>query len=194
MKFEIFKFKSVTSTNDVAINLIKEKQRISGCVHADKQTKGRGTYGKKWVSEKGNLFVSLFFPLDEGFPPFNEFSTINPIIISSVIKKFCNNKKISLKFPNDVFLNKKKICGLLQELITLKKRKFLVIGIGVNIISKPKIKNKYQSTSIFTETNNKPSITKVVDLIISSYENFFIELSSYKYENYIKKAEFLSLI
>ena len=194
MKFEIFKFDSVTSTNDVAINLIKEKQKEFGCVYARIQTKGRGTRGRKWISDEGNLFVSLFFPLDEDFPPFNEFSTINPIIISSVIKKFSNNKKISLKFPNDVFLNEKKICGLLQELITLKKRKFLVIGIGVNIISKPKIKNKYQSTSIFTETNNKPSITKVVDLIISSYENFFIELSSYKYENYIKKAESLSLI
>ena len=194
MKFKIFKFKSVTSTNDVAINLIKEKQKISGCVHADKQTKGRGTHGKKWVSEKGNLFVSMFFPLDKNFPPFNEFATINSIIISNVIKKLCNDKKITLKFPYDIFLNKKKICVLLQELITLKERRFLIIGIGINIIKDPKIKEKYQSTSIFMETNTKPSVSKVVDLIISSYENFFIELSSYKYENYIKSAESLSLI
>ena len=44
MRFEIFKFENVTSTNDVAINLIKEKQKEIGCVYADNQTKGSGGY------------------------------------------------------------------------------------------------------------------------------------------------------
>ena len=61
MKFEIFKFEKVTSTNDVAIDLIKEKRKEIGYIYADEQTKGRGTYGKNWVSNKGNLFVSIFF-------------------------------------------------------------------------------------------------------------------------------------
>ena len=62
MRFEIFKFESVTSTNDTAINLIKEKKKEIGCVYASTQTKGRGTHGRKWVSDKGNLFGSIFFP------------------------------------------------------------------------------------------------------------------------------------
>ena len=61
MKFEIFKFNSVTSTNDIAISLIKEKKKESGCVFAEVQTKGRGTHGKKWISKKGNFFGSIFF-------------------------------------------------------------------------------------------------------------------------------------
>ena len=52
MKFEIHKFKSVTSTNDVAINLIKKKRMLFGCVYADIQTRGRGTNGKSWISKK----------------------------------------------------------------------------------------------------------------------------------------------
>ena len=71
MEFEILKFESVTSTNDVAINLIKEKKKETGCVYANEQTKGRGTRGKKWVSKKGNLFGSIFFPLEKNYPPFN---------------------------------------------------------------------------------------------------------------------------
>ena len=55
MRFKIIKFKSVTSTNDVAISLIKEKKKNSGCIYTDFQTKGRGTYGKKWISKKGNF-------------------------------------------------------------------------------------------------------------------------------------------
>ena len=58
MKFQIFKFTSVTSTNDMAINLIKEEKKEVGYVYASTQTKGRGTYGKKWISIKGNLFGS----------------------------------------------------------------------------------------------------------------------------------------
>ena len=98
MKFEIFKFENVTSTNDVAINLIKDEQKEFGCVYANIQTKGRGTHGKKWVSDKGNLFGSIFFPLKNNYPPFNEFSIINPIIISGVIKHFCKKGNINLKF------------------------------------------------------------------------------------------------
>ena len=70
MRFEIFKFERVTSTNDVAINLIKEQKKVSGYVYANKQTKGRGTFGKKWISSEGNLFGSIFFPLKYGYPPF----------------------------------------------------------------------------------------------------------------------------
>ena len=191
MKIETFKFKSVTSTNDVAINLIKEKKKKIGCIYADIQTRGRGTRGRKWVSAHGNLFGSIFFPLRKNYPPFNEFSIINPVIISSVIEHFCEKKKISFKWPNDVFLNGKKICGILQELITLNSKKFLIIGIGLNVISNPNINNKYQATNILLETRKKPSIKKIINLIISSYEKFFFNLNSYNYKDFKKKAEMM---
>ena len=193
MKFEIFKFENVTSTNEVAINLIKEKQKEIGCVYADTQTKGRGTHGRTWVSDKGNLFSSIFFPLENNYPPFNEFSIINPIIISDVIKHFCYKESVNLKFPNDVFVNRKKICGVLQETITLGNRKFLIIGIGVNIVSNPDINDEYQATNILLETKKKPKVKEIIDLIILSYEKFFFDLNFYNYESLKKKAESMVL-
>ena len=193
MKFNIYKFKSVTSTNDVALNLIKDKKENSGFVYTDVQTKGRGTKGKKWVSIEGNLFCSLFFPLAKEHPSFDQFSIINPIIISGVIKKFCSDDKINLKFPNDIFLNGKKICGLLQEVITMENKKYLIVGIGLNIESNPNIYNEYRATNILFETKKKPAIKEVVNLIISSYENFFSKLSIYNYEDFKKKANLMAL-
>ena len=189
MKFEIFKLKSVTSTNDAAINLIKEEKKEVGCVYADKQIKGRGSHGREWISDEGNLFGSIFFPLKNNYPPFNEFSIINPIIISDVIRHFCEKKNISFKFPNDVFVNGKKICGILQELITLNSSKFLIIGIGINIISNPFINNKYQATNILLETQKKPAINEIINLIVSSYERFFNELNLYDYINLKKRVD-----
>ena len=193
MKFEIFKFENVTSTNDIAINLIKKEQKETGCVYAETQTKGRGTHGKEWISDKGNLFGSIFFPLKNNYPSFNEFSTINPLIISYVIKHFCKKKNINLKFPNDILVNGKKICGILQELIVLNSKKFLIIGIGVNIISNPEIKDKYQATNILLETQKEPKIREIIDIIVSSYEEFFINLNSYNYEHIKKKTNLMAL-
>ena len=193
MKFKIFKFESVTSTNDVAINLIKKEQKEFGCVYAGIQTKGRGTHGSKWISNKGNFFVSIFFPLKNNYPSFSEFSIINPIIISGVIKHFCKKENINLKFPNDVLLNGKKICGILQELITLNSRKFLIIGIGVNIVSNPNINNKYQATNILLQTKKEPKINEILDLIIASYKKFFVDLNSYNYTDFKEKADLMVL-
>ena len=192
MKFEIFKFKKVTSTNDEAINLIKNKKKEVGCIFSKTQTKGKGTKGKKWISEVGNLFGSFFFPLEKKYPPFNEFSIINPIIVSDVIRKFCKKNKVSLKWPNDVFVNEKKICGILQEVVTINKKRFLIVGIGINIISNPDINGKYETTNIFNETRKKPNINKIINLLIVSYEKFFLKLNSYNFNNYKVKAELMS--
>ena len=193
MKFKILKFKNITSTNDVALNLIQKEKKEIGCVYADIQTKGRGTHGRKWISDKGNLFGSLFFPLKNNYPAFNEFSIINPVILSGVIGNYCGKNNISFKWPNDLLVNGKKICGVLQELITSNSKKFLIIGIGINIVSHPIIDGERQATNIFFETKIKPSIREMMDKIVSSYEKFFTNLNSYNYLSFKKKAELMAV-
>ena len=63
MKLKKYLFKSVTSTNDIAIKKIKEGIP-SGLIVAKKQIKGRGRYGSSWVYLKNNLFMSVFFNLN----------------------------------------------------------------------------------------------------------------------------------
>ena len=103
-------------------------------------------------------------------------------------------KNISFKWPNDVFLNGKKICGILQELITLNSKKFLIIGIGINIVSNPNINAKYETTNIFLETRKMPSIKEIINQIIFSYEKFFLNLNSYNYNNFKKEADLMAFI
>ncbi len=109
------------------------------------------------------------------------------------MKIFVKKKNITFKRPNDVFVNQKKICGILQELITVNSRKFLIIGIGLNIISNPKINTKYQTTNILIENKKKPSIKEMIRLITSSYEEFFFNLNSYNYKDFKKRADLMAL-
>lgn len=193
MKFQIYNYKELTSTNDMAINLIKGNEINNGCIWAEIQTNGRGTHGKKWISKKGNFFTTIFFNLKNNFPPFDEFSIINPVIISKVIKNLYKEHKISVKWPNDIFINGKKVCGILQELITHNNKKFLIIGVGININSNPNINEPYKTTNIFNETKKKLKIKELLNLIIISYENFFLNLNNYNFSSYKKKAEEIAL-
>ncbi len=193
MKFEIFKFKVVGSTNDVAVNLIQNKKSEYGYVYAEKQIKGRGTQGKKWISKMGNLFGSIFFPLKENYPPFNEFAIISPVLISSVIKNFCADKNITFKWPNDVLVEGKKICGILQEVVNINNNKFLIVGIGINIVSNPDLKMHYQATNILSETKKKPKLDEIIKAVVKSYEKFFNELNTYSFQYYKKKVKLITI-
>ena len=63
MKLNLIKLKEVKSTNDEAIKIIRSKKNKQGIIISNLQTKGKGTMGKKWISQKGNFFASIFFEL-----------------------------------------------------------------------------------------------------------------------------------
>ena len=79
-------------------------------------------------------------------------------------------KKITVKYPNDLLINKKKFCGILQEIIFNKEFKFLIVGIGINLIKNPKIKN-YPTTNILIETGIKIKKLKLIKSIESNYSS-----------------------
>ena len=161
MKLKKFKFKKVKSTNNTAIRIIKETKYNLGMVIAETQEKGRGQYGRKWISSKGNLFVSFFNELNRTNLSISDITKINCLIVKKLLSKF-TRKKILFKKPNDLLIDKKKISGILQEVIFVKDKKFLITGIGINIIKNPNIRN-YPATNLQEVT--KKSISK------SSIEN-----------------------
>ena len=86
MKFKIFRFNKVKSTNDSAIRIIKNSNIDYGMIIADKQAKGRGQYGKKWISYNGNLFVSFFYELGNLTISLKQIKKIFEIKLSKLYK------------------------------------------------------------------------------------------------------------
>ncbi len=158
MKFKKFKFKKVKSTNNTAIRIIKETKYNLGMVVAESQSNGRGQYGRKWISSKGNLFISFFNELNKKNLSINTITKMNCLLVKKLLTSF-TNKKILFKKPNDLLIDKKKISGILQEVIFLRHKKFLITGIGINIIKNPTIRN-YPATNLQEVT--KKSINKLI--------------------------------
>ena len=165
-----FNYKCVNSTNDIAIKLIKKKNIRAGLVLAEKQKKGRGQRGKKWISYKGNLFVSIFFSLDKINLTLKQLTKFNANLVIKLISQYYK-KKIKLKSPNDIMVNKKKICGILQETIKKNNIQYLIVGIGLNLVSSPQV-SKYTTTSLYDLTNSKISVNKISKELKDMYKNF----------------------
>tara|TARA_Y100000992_G_scaffold189692_1_gene128511 strand:- start:543 stop:1079 length:537 start_codon:yes stop_codon:yes gene_type:complete len=157
MKFKKFKFKRIKSTNNTAIRIIRETNCNLGMVIAETQEKGRGQYGRKWISLKGNMFVSFFNELNKTNLSISAITKINCLLVKKLLSKF-TRKKILFKKPNDLLIDKKKISGILQEVIFVNDKKFLITGIGINIVKNPNIKNN-PSTNLQEVT--KKSINKL---------------------------------
>ena len=165
-----FNYKCVNSTNDIAINLIKQNNLKAGLVIAKNQKKGRGQRGKKWISYKGNLFVTIFFSLEKINLTLKQLTKFNANLVIKLISQYYK-KKIKLKLPNDILINKKKICGILQETIQKKNIKYLIVGIGLNLIKSPNIPS-YPTTNLYDLTEKKIGINKITRELKRIYKAF----------------------
>ena len=153
MKIKKFYYKKLNSTNDTSLKKIA-KGIERGIVIANFQNKGKGQRGKNWISFEGNLFMSIFFQIKKKVG-LKKITKINTSIVKTCVQKF-TNYKVKIKLPNDILINNQKICGILQETVFMRNKKFLVVGIGININKSPKIEN-YPTNFInfFTKKNVK---------------------------------------
>ncbi len=185
MRIKLKKFKKVKSTNDVAIKLIKRNFFNPTMITSEKQTNGRGRIGKKWISRSGNLFISLFFKLDQKKINFKQFAILNALLLKKVISKKIS-KKITIKWPNDLLINKQKFCGILQELIRFNHFDFLIVGIGLNTNIAPQNKS-FKSTCLKNILKKKISNQKVLKDITIAYEKFLKEKNKLSFSDLKRK-------
>ena len=166
MRLKKFNFNKVKSTNDTAIRLIKSGIN-SGLVSTNIQTKGKGQRGNKWISKKGNLFISIFFKINRNLS-LKKITTINLSILKKIISSQITGK-IHIKLPNDILIYKKKVSGILQEIMYKNNNKYLIAGIGINIVSSPIITN-YPTTYLNKYSKKKINKIKMINIIKINFE------------------------
>lgn len=163
----IKRFEKIDSTNELAKRLQPEPWTV---ILAKEQKKGYGQEGRNWYSPKGGLYFTLVLPrlkIDN-----LQFLTL---LISFSVAKVIKEKlglEPFIKLPNDVYVNQKKIAGILIENIMGKELLFSIAGIGINtnIDNFPK-ELKDIATSIKIELGRKINNEKLLKEIISEIRN-----------------------
>lgn len=150
----IFYHASIDSTNEEAKRQAAQGAQTGTLYVADYQAAGRGRRGKNWNSSKGeDIFFTILLRPELPVECASMLTLIAALAAAAVSEKY-SEEPCQIKWPNDILLHEKKICGILTEMeVEMGEISYVIIGIGFNINRKkfsPEIEN--MATSIYRET------------------------------------------
>lgn len=165
----------VGSTNTVAKQFADEDNSHGLLVTADMQTSGKGRRGRSWISPKGSG-VWMTLVLKPQLDPRNA-SMLTLVAALAVAKGICELTKLDakIKWPNDIVVNKKKVCGILTEMnAELDYINYVIVGIGINanMTDFPE-EIKEIATSLYLESGNRICRSELICKSMEYFEEYY---------------------
>lgn len=193
---KIIYFDELDSTNNYAKRNALETDTL---IITSYQTNGRGRFNRIWETSRGkNLTFSLVKHFKLGIDEIHLINFYSSYILSYTLKQYLisfGHLEISLKWPNDILLNGKKIAGFLSDVKDLKgDLKKFIIGIGININQKEFNSDIiYKATSLSTETNVETSVEFVlIDFIKNFYSQlYYLNMRDALMQNWIMNSKIM---
>ena len=161
----------VDSTNDAVKRWLNDGARDPFLIAARQQTKGRGRSGRIWSSKSGNLAATFYYPFDGSHQEAARLSFAVSLAVRDALRQLAPTPDIKLKWPNDVLMNGKKVCGILLENLghDSDRRLQLLIGIGINLMHHPDPENSnWPPTSVYAETNDRVGFKHALNTLSSA--------------------------
>jgi BirA family biotin operon repressor/biotin-[acetyl-CoA-carboxylase] ligase len=181
---KLISFDELDSTN----NYIKQHLDVldSGTiVIAKNQTNGYGRKGRVWFNDKENSLTLSMLVKQNLRENLGLITQLTAVSVLKTLEQY--NIKASIKWPNDILINNKKVCGILVENIISKNSVSVIIGIGININNKKFDKSIIdKATSLYLETNQRFDVLNIQNILLEKLENYY-----YQYLN--NNTEFLDI-
>ena len=179
-------YEEIDSTNRLAKDLAAQNTPSGTVIIADRQTAGRGRLGKNFYSPTGGLYMSAVLRPDISLTAMMSVTACTAVAVHEALREFGISTEI--KWVNDLFLNGRKICGILSEgsfNAELLKMDYLVIGIGINLHPEPDLPEELKDiiTDIESETGKKLNRCQVIASILKNLKKYFSEI---KQKTYLK--------
>jgi len=129
---EIHHFTKLSSTNNLAKELAMKGVKEGTIIIAETQSRGRGRVGRRWVSPKGGIWFSTILRPQVSPKDALKLTFMTAVAVAKTVRKTFN-LNAEIKWPNDVLINGRKVCGILTEMSTRGNIvDFVVIGVGIN--------------------------------------------------------------
>jgi len=191
----LYIFPELESTNTFARKLIEEGAPEGTVVLADYQSAGKGRFGRSWYSSRAvNILMSLILRPRITVEAIQNITMATANILIDSFHQFLqqvgeNDIAFTVKWPNDILVQGKKIAGILVESgVKNKSVEFVIIGMGINVnqdIQELDAGVKDEATSFYTETGRTFSRENLIVQLLYNFERKYIELERSKYEHVI---------
>ena len=178
MNFPLLKLRETVSTN----NFIKENpdlfQENFTAVRTQKQTGGRGRYTRTWYSTSDDLVFSfIYYPAIK--TDVQILTLYAGLAVYNALDLLTQTEHLIIKWPNDIYLGGKKICGILCELVHINNRPAVITGIGVNVNTEIYPEELLSiATSLHIATRRKFSLDNLLESIMESVQIQYSRISS----------------
>jgi BirA family biotin operon repressor/biotin-[acetyl-CoA-carboxylase] ligase len=171
-QFKLIALETIDSTNKEARRLCAASAPDGTLVWAGSQTAGRGRQGRNWVSPPGNLYCSLVVRPHVGAARATELTFVAAVVVAEAICALLPGTPVRCKWPNDVLIRGRKVAGILLEASASETSdvEWVVIGIGVNVVSHPcDAETLYPATSLTAESVREVSSAQVLVAVCTGF-------------------------
>lgn len=175
----IYSFETIDSTNTFAKSLPQHKAPHGTIIIADEQTAGRGRMQREWISTKGkNLLFTLILYPEFGVEKVSLLPFAGALAVTDAIETV-TALSATCKWPNDVMINSKKVCGMLLETSTGgSPTPKIILGIGVNVNQEDFPEElRYKASSLKNESGIEVDRVRLLRKILEELENRYDQLS-----------------
>ena len=188
MQYNLLHFKEIDSTNSYLKNTYRLLDNFT-FVSADYQSKGKGREDRVWQSESGeNLVFSFLIKNEELMKRSAILSILTAVEVAKEIEKY-GIDKVSIKWPNDVLIGDKKVCGILLE---GQVPEYLVVGVGLNVNQKTFPEGlRRPATSLSLELTKNVNIDELKERLFKSIVNSFSSLKTEEHLDYFRNHNYL---
>ena len=188
MQYRVIHFKEIDSTNTYLKNTYRLLDNFT-FASTDFQSNGKGRENRIWQSNSGeNLMFSFLVKNEELIKQSSILSIITAVEVAKEIEMF-GIKGVSIKWPNDILINDKKVCGILLE---GQVPEYLVVGVGLNVNQKVFPEGlRRPATSMSLESNSDIDIEELKDRLFKNIVNNFSNLKLNDYLDYFRSHNYL---
>ena len=173
---QVYYFDSIDSTQTQAMKIASDEANNGTVIIAEKQTSGKGRLGRKWISPKGGIWLSIILHPKFDISVITLFPIASALALSNAIEKTLNIKS-ELKWPNDITIKGKKVAGMLVD-ASLESNKIenLILGVGINFnVDVKQIEKILENTPNFYGIASLSEQNKTVKSILL-VQSFLMEL------------------
>lgn len=195
MGHEIHYFKEVDSTNDVARELAENGAAEGAVVIAESQRSGKGRQGKRWISPSGGLWMTIILRPD--VPPIKtpQLTLVTGVAVAKTLDEE-RGLDVGIKWPNDVLIGDKKVCGILTKVkADMGAVDYVLVGIGIDLnfdvdIFPPELREG--ATSLKMELKREIQGAQLVQRFLQNFEATYNQFKEDKFQDILREWRRLS--
>lgn len=179
---EIFCYQKVTSTQDKAKKLAERGAPEGTVITAEIQTQGKGRLGRRWISPRGGIWVSILLRPEMAGTEAPRITIIGSLAVAEAIAEF-TGKEVRLKWPNDVMISPgrgdefRKVCGVLTETVSRFSRvDYVIVGLGINVNNRIPVSLRDKAISLKDALGYGLRKKKLLIEVLKKFDSYYSDL------------------